>query len=297
MTERCTGDTMEIFRFSVLLGVALSTGVALAQTEQSTVEPENEVDVFLSSLEWMYEPGQTVPVGDNAILTLREGIVALDAADTAKFNEFSQNPVSGDEWLFARDDLAWIAYLSFDPIGYVEDDEEIDADATLEAIREGTEAANEVRAERGWASLNILGWRFPPKYDSQRQRLEWAIDAESGGDPVINFNTRLLGRKGVYEVVLVVDPEGLDQAVSEFNAQLAGFNFNSGHRYAEFQSGDNVAAYGLAALVAGGAAAAVAKSGLGKGLFKILAIAGLAVLVFFGGLAKKIFGRKSNPAE
>ena len=284
---------MRVLGYPLLSVFLFSSSVALAQNEPAQAETQDQVDAFLSSLDWMYEPGQRVAVADNATLTLGEGVVALGAADTARFNEWNQNPVGGDEWMFARDDLSWVAYLSFDPVGYVKDDEEIDADATLAAIREGTEAANKVRAERGWPALHILGWRFPPKYDPDTQRLEWAIDAEAEGRPVINFNTRLLGRKGVYEVVLVTDPEGLDQAVSEFNMQLAKFEFNPGHRYAEYQSGDNVAAYGLAALVAGGAAAAVAKTGLGKGLIKILAIAGLAVLVFVGGLLKKLFGRRT----
>ena len=280
-------------RHATFLLSAVFAGAVVAQTEQAQDGAPSEVEAFLSSLAWMSEPGQQVPIGDNAMLTLRPGFVALNAADTARFNEFSENPVSGDEYMFAPDDLRWFAFLNYDPVGYVKDDESIDADDVLDTIREGTEAANEIRKQRGWSTMEILGWRFPPSYDQRTQRLEWAIDAVSEGRPLINFNTRILGRKGVYEAILVTDPEGLDTAVQEFNSQLASFDFNAGHRYAEYQSGDHVAEYGLAALVAGGAAAAVVKSGAGKGLFKLLAAGGVAVLAFGGMLLKKLLGRKS----
>ena len=54
-------------------------------------------------------------------------------------------------------------------------------------------------------------------------------------------------------------------AVPDFDKLLAGFEFATGNRYAEWVKGDKVAAYGLTALVAGGVGAAAVKSGaLGK---------------------------------
>jgi uncharacterized membrane-anchored protein len=91
--------------------------------------------------------------------------------------------------------------------------------------------------------------------------------------------------------VLVADPETLDASVQEFKQVLATFNYDQGHRYAEFMPGDKVAAYGLAALVTGGAAAAVAKSGAAKGLFKLIGMGALAVFAFFSRFAKRIFKR------
>ena len=165
----------------------------------------------------------------------------------------------------------------------------------LTSIKEGTEVGNEERRKRGWETMSITGWRFEPRYDKSTQLLEWAISAVNDADkaPIINYNTRLLGRKGVMEVVLVADPAGLDTAVSQLKSTLKGFSYVPGETYAEFREGDHVAEYGLAALVAGGAAAVITKKGLWPVIaafflkfwkLALLAVAGVGM--FF----KKMFG-------
>jgi uncharacterized membrane-anchored protein len=125
--------------------------------------------------------------------------------------------------------------------------------------------------------------------DSNRHA--WAVRAESDGETIVNYNTRLLGRKGVMSAVLVADPETLDASVQEFKQLLTSFNYDQDHRYAEYLPGDKVAAYGLAALVTGGAAAAVAKSGAGKGLFKLIGVGVIALFAFFSRSVSRIFKR------
>lgn len=109
---------------------------------------------------------------------------------------------------------------------------------------------------------------------------------------MINYNTRLLGRTGVMSVTLVSGVDTLDSDVAEFKQMLAGFNYNQGQRYAEYEPGDKLATYGLAALVTGGAAAAVVKSGAGKGLFKAIIAGAVAVFAFLGGALKRVFKRQ-----
>jgi uncharacterized membrane-anchored protein len=113
---------------------------------------------------------------------------------------------------------------------------------------------------------------------------------------VVNFNTRVLGRGGVMSAVLIAGPDGLSAATEEFKSTLAGFEYVSGQRYAEYRPGDKVAKYGLAALVTGGAAAIAVKTGLWKVIvgaavagWKFIAAAAVAV---FGAIAKR-FRRKS----
>ena len=77
---------------------------------------------------------------------------------------------------------------------------------------------------------------------------------------VVNYNTRLLGRRGVMTVSLVVDPNQVAATVPAFNDLLKSYSFNSGQGYAEFRAGDKIAKYGLTALVAGGAGAVAAKN-------------------------------------
>src|SRR5207253_5010090 len=169
-----------------------------------------------------------------------------------------------------------------------------DADKLLQAIKRGTARGNQERVRNGKPPLEIVGWEQPPRYDPVTHNLEWAIRATSEGRPLLNYNTRLLGRKGVMEVVLVVRPERFEATLPTFRTLLANYNFQTGQTYAEFRKGDKVAKIGLAALVVGGAAVGAAKLGLFAWLavilkkgFKLVILAVAAVAAFF----KKLFGR------
>ena len=263
---------------------------------QETVDPEAaaaEEEVHpIFKLDWIVGPTE-VKVGKQATLTVPEGFMYLQPKETSKFQELVENPPGDRESLIAPDDLRWFGLFEFEDIGYVKDDEEIDADEVLESIREGTEQSNKERRDRGWAELHITGWHIKPRYDSATQRLEWAVAAESEGEAVVNFNTRLLGRKGVTSATLVSGPETLDAAVAEFNDVLEGYQYVEGERYADVQEGDHMAEYGLAALIAGGGAAVAAKSGLLKGLWKFIVV-GVAGI---GAWLVKIFkGKKQRDA-
>ena len=63
---------------------------------------------------------------------------------------------------------------------------------------------------------------------SATHNLEWAIRAESGDRPIINYNTRLLGRKGVMEVILIVKPDALAETLPTFKELLKDYSFKSG---------------------------------------------------------------------
>jgi uncharacterized membrane-anchored protein len=266
---------------------------------QETVDPETggpaaaEEEVSpLARLEWILGPSD-VKVGTHATLTVPEGFMYLHRSETSKFQEIVENPSNGRQSLIAPDDLRWFGLFEFDDIGYVKDDEEIDADQVLKSVRESTEQANEERKNRGWAPLLITGWHFKPRYDSTTQRLEWAIAGESEGEPMVNVNTRLLGRKGVTSATLVAGPETLDADFVEFKGVLGGFQYVTGEGYADVQEGDHMAEYGLAALIAGGGAAVAAKSGLLKGLWKFIVIGVAGV----GAWLVKLFkGKKQQDA-
>ncbi|MGQ0384502.1 MAG: DUF2167 domain-containing protein [Gammaproteobacteria bacterium] len=272
---------------------AAEEGLADQGAADGAAEPAGTEEPHpLSLLKWIAGPTE-VEVGNLATLAVPKGYMFLHPGETKKFQDFVENPSNGRESLIAPDDLRWFGLLEFDEIGYVKDDEEIDAGNLLDSIKEGTKIGNEERRQRGWAELKITGWRFEPRYDAATNRLEWAIEAVSENQPVVNFNTRLLGRKGVTSATLVAEPATLDAAVSDFKDVLTGFAYVSGERYADMQEGDRMAEYGLAALIAGGGAAVAAKSGLLKSLWKVLAAAGVAVAVWLGKIFK---GRKQRDA-
>jgi uncharacterized membrane-anchored protein len=273
----------------MLFSVATPAQGAAAQEEQLSPEQQHVRNV-LNSLKWVEGPA-TVGVGNNATLRVPEGYVFLDAGDTKKFQELNENISSGNEYTLAPADLHWFALFEYEDTGYVKDDEKIDADALLESIKQGTEAANEERRKRGWEEMQITGWRVRPAYNESTKRLEWAIDAQSASGASTNLFTKILGRHGVTSVALVTSPDSLAADAPQFRDAIRGFEYVEGQRYAEFREGDKVAEYGLAGLIAGGTVAVAAKSGLLKGLWKFLAIGAVALAASAKGLIARF--RKS----
>jgi uncharacterized membrane-anchored protein len=245
------------------------------------------------ALNWQSGP-QTVNLGQIAELQLPAGYVFLDAEDTKTLMEEMGNVADGSELGMvtgADENATWFVIFEEREVGYVRDDDkdDIDADAILESIREGTEEANKVRAERGIPGIHVVGWQTPPRYDETTNNLTWAILGrdDEGGD-VVNFNVRLLGRRGFVSATLVDDATQIALARPHLDLLLGGFGYKTGHRYAEFREGDKIAKYGLAALVVGGAGAAAAKTGLLAALVKLLAKGGKLVIVFVLGVVAAI---------
>ena len=166
-------------------------------------------------------------------------------------------------------------------------------------VKEGTEAANELRKEKGWPGFRVVGWDKAPFYDLRTNNLTWSIRglSDAGGGAIgysINYSTRLLGRRGTMSVDLVVDPDQAAQAVPRLETLLATFSFVQGNRYSDFIAGDKVASYGLTALVAGGAGALAVKAGLFKKFWKLIVIVFVAIAGALRKLFAGIFGRKEE---
>lgn len=244
----------------------------------------------ITALGWQRGPGEVAAL-KNAKLNLPDHYVYLDSNEADDFLRLTENfPGDVPEQILAPDDLHWWASVDFSEDGYVKDEEKLDGEAILSTMRDATEQGNEQRRKNGWGELHVTGWRYPPHYDTATKRLEWAMDLkDETGQISTNFQTRVLGRRGVTNFTLVTGPETLDADVAEFKTVLAGYQFNAGDTYAEFKQGDKVAAYGLAALIVGGGAAVAAKSGLLKFLGKFIWIGLLAV----GAAVMKLFKRRA----
>lgn len=282
-TIMCMGVDLRAMILVVLLAVL----PAAAQEGQQQVAP----------LDWREGP-ITAPIGEDlAEIELPEGYLILDGAGTRRLMEYMQNPVSGTEVATvasASEDTEWFVVFEWNDIGYVEDEEgaELDPDAILASIREGTEAANEEREKRGWPTMKVVGWQEEPHYDYDTHNLTWAITGESEGHRSINRIVKLLGRRGVMTATLVSPPETLSASAEETDTLLAGYRFRPGSTYAEYVPGkDKLAEIGLTALVVGGAGAALVKSGLLARFWKLI----LAGLVAVGAGIKRMFG--SSRAE
>ena len=249
----------------------------------------------VTRLDWQYGPAKA-KLGGKAEIQVPDGYAWLSEAETKKFMEINENPSSPGEVVVAPQNLQWFTIFRFDAVGFVKDDDTIDAAALLKSISESQIAGNQERKTRGWTTLTIQGWRFQPRYDRQANLLEWAVSAkdDASKEEIVNYNTRLLGRSGVMEVTLLAAPEALDASVRSLKELLKGYSYAPGEKYAEFKNGDHVAAYGLAALIAGGAAAVAAKKGLfavalaflaGAGKFVVAGVVGVAAWI--GSLFRK----------
>ena len=279
--------------FVVASVVCICALIAVGQSKKKpspSPSPELSWSRLYEEIKWQKGPS-VGELSDTAKVKVPDGYVFAGAGDTRRIMEANQNPTTGREIGFvAADGESWFAVFEFVDVGYVNDDEKdsLDANALLDSIRKGTEAGNEERRRRGWATMTILGWETPPRYNETTHNLEWAIRGQSEGEPVINHYTRLLGRGGVMQVTLVVDPTQLAETMPKFKTMLEGFEYKQGHKYAEFRAGDKTAAYGLTGLIVGGGTAALVKTGAFKWLWKVLVAAGIGI----AALVKKLFGRR-----
>ena len=290
MKEIMTSLRLPLFASLLLAALALPAHAA---------EPK-ENPLLASKVSWTHGPAP-VSIGSQASFEIPAGFVFTDGPGARKLLEWTGNIPDGSELgIFAPTNLEWFAIFDFSEEGYVKDDDKdkLDADKMLAAIKEGNEAGNEERKKRGWPLMKIVGWDQKPAYDAETHNLGWAIRVESDGGQSVNYNTRLLGRKGIMSVNLVIGPEKLPATLPVFKQMLTKYDYKPGERYAEFKPGDKIAKYGLAALVVGGAAAGAAKLGLFGALavflkkgWKIVIIAVVAVGAF---VRRLILGRNRN---
>lgn len=288
----------------LMLGLAfslsLNAGAANPEPTQETDNGAAKLAEFLSKFKWTKGPA-TGPLGQIAEVQVPEGFMLCDGNDARSILEAFGNIVGTKELgLLAPENLDWFVLFEFDEIGYVKDDEKdkLDAAGMLSSIKRGTEHGNELRAQQGIPPMKIIGWDIEPRFNDETKLLEWAILAESGGEQILNHNTRILGRKGVMEVALVVEPAIVKETMPIFYQLLEGYQFNDGQKYAQYEEGDAVAKYGLAALVVGGAAVGAAKLGvfawlavMFKKLWKLIVFGvvalGAAISRLFGGRSKE----------
>lgn len=191
---------------------------------------------------------------------------------------------------------SWGVVVTYNEDGHVADDEadSIKYDELLHKIQQELVDANPERKKQGYGAMTLLNWAESPRYDKTSHKMYWAQELHTEGAPgnTLNYNIRVLGRKGVLVLNAVASMEQLASIREEMKLVTAVSEFTPGNRYTDFNSTtDKVAEYGLAALVAGGVAS---KLGLfGKLLALLLAFkkiivvgvaaAGTSIYRFFTG--------------
>ncbi len=194
-------------------------------------------------------------------------------------------------------DSTYVINITYSEEGYVNDEDakDINFDELLETMQTSCIENNPYREEQGYDPVYLVKWAAKPFYDSENKKLHWAKELKFGDieEHTLNYNIRILGRKGFLELNAIGEMYVLDDVEKNASKIITSINFNDGNKYADFDPDyDKVAAYGIGALIAGKAIVKVgllAKLGLMAAKFwKVIA---LAVAGFFAGI-KRFFKKE-----
>jgi uncharacterized membrane-anchored protein len=297
-------------RAAAAAAAMLTATFSPASFAQDEAEAESEAGnaVWQAAIAAMVRGPSTVQLKDQAQLTLPAGYGFVPPKEGAAVMDTMGNQT--DErflgLIFPESDEAnWFVTIDYEPSGYIKDDDakEWDAEELLQNLKDGTEAANEHRRDIGVSEIEVTRWVEKPSYDAQTHRLVWSAEArEKSGqdtDPVVNYNTYVLGRQGYVSLNLITSSSTVETDKPAAHELLAAVNFNDGKRYADFDSStDQVAAYGLAALVGGMAAkklGLLAAAGVFIAKFAKLILVGVAAVG--AGVIKFFKGRNASQAQ
>ena len=211
-----------------------------------------------------YEEGQIQLANSIGTLNVPEAFRYLDAAQSRYvLEDLWGNPqdssvlgmiVPQGRGILADD--AWAFIISYEEMGYVEDGDanDINYDDLLEDVKTDAVAENEFRTSAGYEPIEIVGWASQPFYDADRKVLHWAKEIKFGenADNTLNYNVRVLGRKGVLVLNAVSPMTELPEVKESITPVLSAFTYADGLKYSDFNPDlDEVAAWTIGGLVAG----------------------------------------------
>ncbi|TGK82001.1 DUF2167 domain-containing protein [Leptospira noumeaensis] len=268
----------------------------------SSLSAEDDVLKQINNLK--YQTG-SVTIGDKlATVNVPKGFKFLDA----KQSQFVLHDVWGNPlnegilgMLFKADqspisdNFTYAITYAFSEDGYVSDSDanEINYDDLLKSMKEDISEGNEDRKKEGYPTLELVGWANKPFYDANTKKLHWAKEIKFEGDEVntLNYNIRILGRKGILELNAISDIQKLNLVQKDIPAIIASTEFNDGEKYSDYSPGiDKLAAYGIGGLIAGKVLAKAGFFALLLKFWKVIAIGAVAAL----GVLKKLFTKKAD---
>jgi uncharacterized membrane-anchored protein len=297
---------LRFFRVTIVSVSVLVLALVPARAEEARISRE-QAEVLVAGLK--YQQGEIVLQKGLATLHVPEGFRFLNGSDAGTvLVKLWGNPPRPDPLgmlttagVSLLDRASWAVLLTYEADGYVKDTdaEKINYDELLAQMQKDAVSVNAERQKAGYPSIQVVGWASAPRYDNQTHKLYWAKELKFGEsqENTLNYNIRMLGRGGVLVINAVAGISQLPEIEQAAPKILTAIDFNSGHRYADFNpKSDKVATYGIAALVTGGAAAAAVKLGLFKGLWvailaakKFIIIGVVAIAAWF----RKVFKREA----
>lgn len=285
-----------------------------AQTQEAESSEGESIEVSDSLLQALmmvdsieksltYQTGKISLSGANATLEVPAGFGYLDPAQAKQvLEEYWGNPPAETLGLLVPEgggvlqNGSWVFELTFDNIGFVEDKdaEDIDYNELLTDMKKDMVEENKMRVEEGYPTVELVGWASPPYYDANNKVLHWAKDVRFQEMDVntLNYNVRILGRKGVLVVNAIATTDQLEVVKANIPSIMSNVKFDEGYTYADFDSNvDEVAAYTIGGLVAG---KVLAKAGLFAVLAKFGKFIFIGIAAAGAGIWRWIRGRKEN---
>lgn len=294
--------------FALLLTGVLCVSAKNATTTVPTNDTVMTMEQIIAKLDtFKYQASGKVSLGGIATLDIPTGFKFLEGQQAASvLHDIWKNPYQPSlGMLFPADKSpyspdCWAVEITYDDEGHVKDDDakDIKYDELLTKMQEGIKEANPERIKQGSPAIELTGWAEQPSYDGKTHKLYWAKKLKEVGDSVefLNYNIRVLGRKGVLVLNAIGSLDQLAEIKHETQPILAATNFTSGNTYEEFNSSmDKVAAYGIVGLIAGGV---LAKTGLfakiGIVLLKFMKPLLVGGAALFGGVMRFFRGKKKD---
>ncbi len=295
--------------FTAVAITFLLTGTPPVWAGESNAAPTKmTAQEFVASLK--FETGKIDLPNGIASLTLPPSFRYLNPSDSTRvLVDAWGNPPGGTTlgMIFPADvspvsQDSWGIVITYEEDGHVSDSDadEIKYDELLKDMQSSMESANEERKKQGYPAVSLVGWAETPSYDKANHKLYWAKELAFGDaqDRTLNYNIRVLGRKGVLVLNAVAGMNQIAIIKSEMPKVLAATDFKAGNSYADFNSDtDKIAEYGIAALVAGGVAA---KLGFFAKIFALLlAFKKMIILgvIAIGVAIKKLLGMKKKEVQ
>jgi uncharacterized membrane-anchored protein len=298
---------------SLLVGLMAVAFYAPMSTASAQYEPtQEEIDAYVA---WEEEFDSSLNRMRGEIKLLRGKVTINIPADYYFLDKKDGRAVLEDGWGNApdssilgmifpskyspMDEGSWGVIVYWDGDGYVsdEDAQTIDYHDLLAEMKKDTAIESRQNERMGFDSVKLVGWAEQPTYNAKAHTMYWALALVfgDGEDQTLNYDMRVLGRRGVLTLTYVAAMDQLDEVRASREDLLSMTSFSEGNRYADYKPGDKKAEYGLAVLVAGGAGAMLAKKAGFLGLimivfkkFFVFILAGLAFLLtrikgLFGG--------------
>ncbi|WP_420385959.1 DUF2167 domain-containing protein [Roseivirga sp.] len=295
--------------FTIVCLMALSLMAFAQEEEELSPEELQEFEELIrqtsDSLDATmdYQYGSILLGGDIATLKVPEGFKFVNR-EKAKYvlTDVWGNPEDESTLglIFPEDSnpffMSYAIEVSYVEDGYIEDDDAADINyyELLDQMKEDSDAENEQRASMGYPMVELIGWASSPYYDSKTKKLYWAkeLKFEESEINTLNYNIRILGRKGYLMLNYIADIDQLDLINANIDPVLNSVEFNEGYRYEDFDSSiDDVAAYGIGGLIAG---KILAKAGFFAVLLKFWKLILIGIAGIGAGVRRFLKGKRAH---